>query len=51
MSSGGETVCDVAHQPRQDVDNDRKNQCDAYHDGRASHFVEVDPTCAFIEVK
>ena len=46
-----DTVCDVAHEPRQDVDDDRKNQCDAYHDGRASHFVEVDPACAFIQVK
>jgi len=40
-------VCDVAHEPRQDVDNDAANQCPQY--GRtASHFVEVDPECNFI---
>jgi len=44
-------VCDVAHSPRQDVDNDRTNQCDAFHDGRADHFVEVDPSCGFIKAQ
>ena len=44
-------VCDVAHSPRQDVDNQTANQCKAYHDGRADHFIEVDPSCAFITAK
>lgn len=40
-------VCDVAHSPRQAVDNLKENQCSAY--GKtASHFVEVDPSCNFI---
>ena len=42
-------VCDVAHSPRADVDNIRANQCDAWHDGTASHFIEVDPDCEFIK--
>jgi hypothetical protein len=44
-------VCDVAHSPRQAVDDDPKNQCSAYRDGRASHFVEVDPACAPIRTE
>ena len=41
-------VCDVAHSPRQTVDNLLENQCSAYRDGQAHHFVEVDPDCNFI---
>jgi len=40
-------VCDVAHWPRQDVDNLPQNQCPEYG-SRASHFVEVSPECEFI---
>lgn len=40
-------VCDVAHSPRQAVDNNPANQCSAYGN-TASHFVEVDPNCVFI---
>ncbi|MEW5955142.1 MAG: hypothetical protein AB1626_01225 [Candidatus Micrarchaeota archaeon] len=38
-------VCDVAHSPRQDVDNLVENQCAAYRSGAATHFVEVDEQC------
>jgi len=41
-------VCDVAHSPRQAVDNNPANQCFAYGN-TASHFVEVDPNCGFIQ--
>lgn len=41
-------VCDVAHDPRQPVDNLPENQCREFREGRASHFVEVDPGCGFI---
>jgi len=40
-------VCDVAHKPRQDIDNLPENQCPAYS-VNATHFVEVDPQCNFI---
>ena len=41
-------VCDIAHSPRQDVDNDPNNQCSAFREGRAHHFVEVDENCELI---
>ena len=41
-------VCDVAHSPRQDVDNLPENQCQEYREGKAHHFVEVDPNCNLI---
>ncbi len=41
-------VCDVAHDPRQEVDNDPANQCQAYRQGEDSHFVEVDQYCQVI---
>jgi len=41
-------ICDVAHDPRQDVDNDPNNQCSAFREGRAHHFVEVNPNCELI---
>jgi hypothetical protein len=37
-------VADVAHDPREAVDDERANQCDEYHSGTAHHFVEVTPT-------
>jgi hypothetical protein len=38
-----EWVVDVAHEPRRDVDDDPANQCSAYREGEADHFVELDP--------
>ena len=40
-------VCDVAHDPRQPVDDEPANQCSAYGVS-ASHFVEVDADCDLI---
>lgn len=40
-------VCDVAHWPRQEVDNDAANQCPEFGE-TAKHFVEVNPECEFI---
>jgi hypothetical protein len=36
-------VADVAHDPRDDVDDDPANQCQRFRDGEASHFVELTP--------
>jgi hypothetical protein len=48
LSNTDPYVCDVAHNPRQDVDNDPANQCSEY--GKAAgHFVEVDPQCNIIK--
>jgi hypothetical protein len=34
---------DVAHDPRQAVDDQPANQCQAYRRGKTHHFVELDP--------
>jgi len=36
-------VVDIAHDPRQDVDDDAANQCQRYRNGEAHHFVELSP--------
>jgi hypothetical protein len=36
-------VVDIAHDPRQGVDDDPANQCRRYRDGEAHHFVELTP--------
>jgi hypothetical protein len=36
-------VADIAHDPRQDVDDDPANQCEEYRSGEVEHFVELDP--------
>ncbi len=41
-------VCDVAHWPRESIDNLPENQCQEYREGKAHHFVEVSPECEFI---
>lgn len=41
-------VCDVAHNPRQEIDNLPENQCTAFRTGYAHHFVEVDENCELI---
>ncbi|MFA6255311.1 MAG: hypothetical protein WC675_04770 [Patescibacteria group bacterium] len=43
-------VCDVAHNPRQSVDDEVANQCPAFREGTAHHFVEVDGNCNLIKV-
>lgn len=44
----GDWVCDVAHNPRLPVDDLPENQCSAYREGKARHFVEVDEKCGLI---
>jgi hypothetical protein len=41
-------VIDVAHSPREPVDNLPENQCSAYREGRAEHFIELSPDANFI---
>ncbi len=41
-------VCDIAHSPRQDIDNLPENQCSSYVNGEAKHFVEVTQDCQVI---
>src|SRR5258708_30905708 len=44
-------VLDIAHNPRQEVDNLPQNQCSAFREGKAHHFVELDPQGNLIRVK
>jgi hypothetical protein len=41
-------VCDIAHNPRQAVDDEAANQCSVYADGQAGKFVELTPDCEVI---
>jgi hypothetical protein len=36
-------VVDIAHEPRQAVDDQPANQCQSYRDGETHHFVELTP--------
>lgn len=42
-------VCDVAHSPRQAIDNMPENQCSGFREGTAHHFVEIDTSCNLIK--
>ena len=42
-------VCDVAHSPREEIDNLPENQCQAFREENAHHFVEVSPICELIK--
>ena len=44
-------VADVAHDPREDVDDDPANQCRRFRDGEASHFVELTPAGELIRAE
>ena len=41
-------VCDVAHNPREDIDNNIQNQCSDYLNNSKHHFVELTPNCKLI---
>ncbi|RIK46815.1 MAG: hypothetical protein DCC58_01990 [Chloroflexi bacterium] len=42
---------DIAHNPRQEVDNKPENQCQYYRDGKTHHFVELTPEGELIRAK
>lgn len=43
-------VCDIAHKPRKAIDNLKENQCKAWHNKTATHFIELTPNCELIRV-
>ena len=43
-------VCDTAHNPRQEVDNKSENQCSAFRESKAHHFVELDQNGEVIKI-
>ncbi len=44
-------VVDLVHSPRSKIDDLPQNQCQAYLEGRAIHFVELDLNGNFVRVK
>ena len=44
-------VADVAHEPRQPVDDQAANQCQRFRDGDAHHFVELSPSGRLIRAQ
>lgn len=44
-------VADVAHDPRQPVDDQAANQCGRYRAGEAQHFVELTPSGELIRAQ
>ncbi len=44
-------VLDIAHNPRLTIDDLVDNQCSALKEGKAHHFVELDPNGKLIKVK
>jgi hypothetical protein len=44
-------VADIAHSPRQPVDDLPANQCQRFRKGRAHHFVELDPSGHLLRVQ
>jgi hypothetical protein len=51
LSNMPEWSVDIAHNPRQSVDNQAANQCQFYRQGKTKHFVELDPDGNVIRVK
>ena len=44
-------ACDVAHDPRQAVDDQAANQCQSFSNGEVSHFVELDQSGNLIKAQ
>jgi hypothetical protein len=44
-------VVDIAHDPRQAVDDQPANQCQSYRDGKTHHFVELNPNGQLIRAQ
>lgn len=42
-------ACDVVHSPRQPIDDDPRNGCSSFREGKTHHFVEVDGNCNLIK--
>jgi len=44
-------VVDIAHDPRQAIDDLPENQCPAFISGQISHFIELDPDGQLIRIQ
>ncbi|MFH1239648.1 MAG: hypothetical protein V1672_00350 [Candidatus Diapherotrites archaeon] len=43
-------VCDIAHNPRTEIDNLPENQCSAFRENNAEYFIELDENCELIKI-
>ena len=50
MQKNSVFVCDIVHNPRAEPDNNPENQCSAFREGSAKHFVEFDTQCNLIKI-
>ncbi len=50
VSQNPNWVCDIAHSPRQPIDNLPQNQCQTFRQGKAHHFIELTPDCQLLTV-
>ena len=44
-------IIDMAHTPRQTADDNPKNQCATWRQGKVKHFVKLDKSCKMIRSK
>ncbi len=44
-------VLDIVHNPRVEIDDFSQNQCAAFLEGRAKHFVELDPEGSLVRIQ
>lgn len=44
-------VLDIAHNPRQAIDDDPQNQCKEFRNGQVHHFIELDPDGKLIRTR
>lgn len=51
LGQAEEYAVDVAHQPRQSVDDEEANQCPDYLSGKLIHFIELDQKGEVIKIK
>lgn len=43
-------VLDIAHNPRQTIDDLAENQCEQFKSGQTKHFIELDPDGKLIQI-
>lgn len=44
-------VLDIAHSPREPIDDLAENQCQNYRQGKAKHYIELDTNGKLIKIK
>lgn len=44
-------VVDIVHSPREEIDDQPENECPAYLEGKANHFVELDVNGNLVRVR